>query len=192
MDFTEDGILDGKIKLRQPRRGYRVAIDPILLAAAVPASPADSILDVGVGTGAVSLALATRVPDLSLTGIDSNGALVELARQNALLNGVQIQLLTADVLGRGGEGRSRDEAFSDLPLFDHVVSNPPFWEQGRARVSAAPTSAAAAIMPKAALGAWVEFCAERLAPSGLMTLILPVGRLDETLVALAAKAHSVR
>ena len=190
VDFTEDGILDGKVRLRQPRRGYRVAIDPILLAAAVPASPGDSILDVGIGTGAVSLSLAARVPSLALTGIDSHAALVELARQNAQLNNVQIQLLTGDVLRSDDDDSLGGNSWNDLPPFDHVVSNPPFWEQGRARVSAAPTSAAAAIMPRAALGAWVEFCVGKLASTGRLTLILPIGRLEETLASLEALGQS--
>ena len=35
---TDDSLLGGRVALRQPAEGYRVAIDPVLLAAAVPAA----------------------------------------------------------------------------------------------------------------------------------------------------------
>src|ERR1700758_1195449 len=37
--FTEDRLLGGRIRVKQPAAGYRVAIDPLFLAAAVPAEP---------------------------------------------------------------------------------------------------------------------------------------------------------
>ena len=59
--WTEDKLLDGRVTLLQPRKGYRVAIDPVLLAAAVPARLGDHVLDLGSGTGAASLCLAARL-----------------------------------------------------------------------------------------------------------------------------------
>ena len=58
---TEDWLLDGKVRLRQPAMGYRVAIDPILLAAAVPAVAGEVVLELGSGTGAAALCLHHRV-----------------------------------------------------------------------------------------------------------------------------------
>jgi hypothetical protein len=45
--FTEDHLLGGRIRLKQPAAGYRVAIDPVFLSAAVPAEPHQLVLDVG-------------------------------------------------------------------------------------------------------------------------------------------------
>jgi len=59
---SEDGVLGGRLRLRQPTSGYRVAIDPVFLAAAVPAGPRDTVLDIGCGVGAAALCLAARVP----------------------------------------------------------------------------------------------------------------------------------
>ena len=40
---SEDALLGGRVRLRQPVTGYRVAIDPVFLAAAVPAVPGDRV-----------------------------------------------------------------------------------------------------------------------------------------------------
>ncbi|MBL4768768.1 MAG: methyltransferase, partial [Rhodobacteraceae bacterium] len=47
--------------LFQPRKGYRAGIDPMLLAASVPAHAGQSVLELGCGAGAAILCLATRV-----------------------------------------------------------------------------------------------------------------------------------
>ena len=72
-DVTEDAVLGGRLRLRQPSRGHRVGHDAILLAAAVPARAGEAVLDLGAGVGAAGLALAARVGGIKLT-------LVEIAR----------------------------------------------------------------------------------------------------------------
>ena len=76
---SEDGLLGGRLRLRQPTAGYRVAIDPVFLAAAVPAGPRDTVLDIGCGVGAAALCLAARVPGCRVTGIDVQRDLISLA-----------------------------------------------------------------------------------------------------------------
>ena len=65
-----DLTLGGRVRLRQPAEGYRVAVDPVLLAAAVPAGPGSRVLDLGCGVGAAALCLLTRVPEAEVTGWD--------------------------------------------------------------------------------------------------------------------------
>ena len=67
-EFDIDGVLDGNLTLRQPRGGEHVAIDALLLAAAVAARSGERILDVGTGSGAVALCLAHRLPGVAVTG----------------------------------------------------------------------------------------------------------------------------
>ena len=47
--LTRDTLLDGRIALHQPRDGYRAAIDPVFLAAAVPAPAGSRVLELGIG-----------------------------------------------------------------------------------------------------------------------------------------------
>ena len=66
--LTEDALLGGRVRLLQPRRGYRVAVDAVLLAAAVDPAAGERVLDLGAGVGAVGLCLAERVPDCTIVG----------------------------------------------------------------------------------------------------------------------------
>ncbi|HEX6441067.1 MAG TPA: methyltransferase, partial [Stellaceae bacterium] len=65
--------------LKQPANGARVGIDPVFLAAAVPAQPNQRVLDIGCGSGAASLCLAARVPGLHITGLELQRGLARLA-----------------------------------------------------------------------------------------------------------------
>ena len=48
-DLTDDGFLGGRLRILQPRVGYRAATDPVLLAAAVPAKPGQRALNWAAG-----------------------------------------------------------------------------------------------------------------------------------------------
>ena len=69
LHYSEDSLLGGRVRLRQPAAGYRVAIDPVLLAAAVPASAGERALDVGAGSAAAALCLGVRVAGVHVTGL---------------------------------------------------------------------------------------------------------------------------
>src|ERR1700743_84928 len=91
--LTEDALLGGRVRLLQPRRGYRVAIDAVLLAAATPAKARDSVLDLGAGAGAVGLCRAARVPQCRVTCLDLQPNLTALAHQNVETNGMAGRVL---------------------------------------------------------------------------------------------------
>src|SRR5262249_40492116 len=79
--------------------------------------PSPRVLDVGTGTGAIALAIADEVPGAAVTAIDSSEDALSLARENAALTRLPVQLLLQDV--------SRGLTPGHGP-FDLVVSNPPY------------------------------------------------------------------
>ena len=87
----EDSLLGGRVRLRQPASGYRVAIDPVFLAAAVPARPDSRVLDLGSGCGKICF-IASQVvgPEGRVIGVDMTHEMLDTARQNAPLVGEKI------------------------------------------------------------------------------------------------------
>ena len=83
--MTENAFLGGRLRIRQPRRGYRAGVDPVILAASVPLRSGQSVLELGCGVGVASFCLAARVPDAVLTGIELQPDYAALARENAAL-----------------------------------------------------------------------------------------------------------
>jgi tRNA1(Val) A37 N6-methylase TrmN6 len=174
--LTEDTLLGGRVRLAQPRGGYRVAVDPVLLAAAVPAKPGQTVLDVGAGTGAVALCLAARVPGVVLAGAERDRDALALARGNADANGVAAEWIDADVLAPPPSLKARQ--------FDHVVSNPPYRPAGRGQRSPSPARDAAHAIGDAAFAAWLAFCAGRVRGRGTLSLILPAGEMARAVAVL--------
>lgn len=77
--------------------------------------------DIGTGSGAIAVALATHLHEASITATDISPAAVAVARRNAERNGVadRIRFLEGDLLSPVGGER-----------FDMVVSNPPYVAEG--------------------------------------------------------------
>ena len=85
-ETSEDAILGGRLRVRQPMRGHRVGHDAILLAAATGARTGEQAVDLGSGIGAAGLALAVRIPGLKVTLVEIDAILCALAAHNARLN----------------------------------------------------------------------------------------------------------
>lgn len=171
---TEDALLGGRVRLLQPNRGYRVAIDAVLLAAAVDAAPGERILDLGAGVGAVGLCLAARLPGCSVVGIELQPALAELAERNANLNGMadRVQTVVHDLA---------KPLPADLGRFDHVVTNPPYLAAAVADPSPDPSKALATVESSADLARWLAVATAAAEPAGTLLIIHRSDRLDEIL-----------
>ena len=177
---TEDRLIDGRVRLLQPATGYRAAIDPVFLAAAIQARPGERMLDAGAGVGAASLCLALRLPSIHVTGLEIDPATVALARRNIALNGLE------------GRVEALAGSLADPPApiaaagFDQVMTNPPFTEAGTR--PADPARALAHIEGELSLADWLRACIGLLKPKGTLTLIHRADRLDAILAALAGQA----
>jgi release factor glutamine methyltransferase len=106
-----------------PRPETELLVESVIDELGKPAEPM-SILDVGTGSGCIAVALAKTLQSASITAVDVSEEALELAQENAALNGVseKIRFLQADAL-------SPDfAALFSAPSkpFDALVSNPPY------------------------------------------------------------------
>lgn len=182
-ELSEDAFLGGALRILQPKAGYRAATDPVLLAAACPAAPGERVLDVGCGVGVASLCLAKRLARLSLEGIELQPELAELSRRNAARNGFGGWLVHA------GDIRAAP-LFIRSATYDHVITNPPYFEADDGPASPDPCRDLAN-RESVDLATWLDFCLRRLKPRGTLTVIQRAERLPEMLAGLAGRAGGV-
>ncbi len=168
-----DTLLGGRVKILQPARGYRTAIDPVLLAAAVPAEPEDSVLDAGSGTGAAALSLAARVEGVRVTGLELQPDLAAMARESARASGLAEQVTFAE-----GDLLTPPKGFP-TGGFDHVMANPPYLAAGSGNPPPDPAKRRATVEGAAALGDWLRFLVSMARDGGTITVIHRFDRADE-------------
>ena len=181
-DTTEDAFLGGRLRVRQPVKGYRAGADPVLLAASVPARSGDSVLELGTGCGVALLCLLSRVPGLSAMGVERNPEMAALALRNAEANGLAVRIVQADL--------------SDLPpelremSFDHVIANPPFFDRNRGS-AAAIGSREDGRGEEISISVWIDVAIRRLRPAGRFSMIQRIERLPEVVGSLDQRVGDV-
>lgn len=185
MDLTEDTVLDGAVRLRQPRVGYRAGLDAALLAAACEARPGERIADIGCGAGGALLAAAARNPEAILVGVERDPQALALAQENIDLNGLKsrVQAVAGDVA----------QGFKALGLdvFDHAIVNPPFFDEA-SELRAPHPAKTGAWMADDGLAAWLGFVAKAVREGGTATVIHRADRLAELLAIPTMGSYRVR
>ncbi len=133
------------------RRGhYNPTSDAVWLAAFAPGG-VKTVLDVGVGSGGVSLCLLANNPDAKITGIDTSDEMLSACRGNLDLNGTDAELINADI-----------NTWRTTRTFDLVITNPPYFNGTPARHNA---------HHNADLSTWVARCIARVRPMGTFCII---------------------
>ncbi|WP_404380493.1 tRNA1(Val) (adenine(37)-N6)-methyltransferase [Caenispirillum salinarum] len=178
-ELTEDRLLGGRLRLMQPASGYRAAVDPILLAAACPMIAGQTVLDVGVGTGAALLALARRVRRGRFVGLEVRPEIAAIAQRNAVLNEIAAEVVTGDV---------RRPPFPPDSV-DHVLTNPPYAAGGTPPPD--PAKAMAHMEGDVDLKDWLRGCLYVLRARGWITIIQRADRVDDVIAALAGRCGAV-
>lgn len=181
---SDDALLGGQLFLRQPKSGYRAAIDPVLLAAAVPETDGQ-VLDAGCGTGAATLCYAYRVRQARVTGLELRADWAEIAEQNVRANEMadRVSIVRGDLL----------QPPRDLTpgSFSEVMANPPYLPADRADMRDPPADAPATVEGDATLVDWIDFCLAMARPKGGVTIVQRADRLDEMLACLSGRAGGI-
>ena len=188
LETSEDAALGGRLLLRQPRKGHRFGHDAILLAAACSARPGGHLVDLGAGVGTAGLAVARRVRDLAVTLVETDPALVALARDNAGRNDLagRVNAVRLDVSASAA-------AFvaAGLPpgTADHVIMNAPFNAPQNPSPDASRRLAHGA--PSDTLASWLKAASRLLQPSGIVTLIWRGDGLESVLTGVSASFGAI-
>ncbi len=185
--ITKDKFLNGKIMIYQYHNYYKAGIDSILLASIVKSKQNDSILDLGMGVGTVSLAIASRLKNVAIYGLEKEELFFNLAKENKSLN--------QDIL------KSNNNTFepvlgniinndTNIPTnFNIVVANPPYFKLTSTHSSSKDGKArdVANIEQDATLEDFISFAFKHLKHGGDVYIINKTERLKETLDLLKIK-----
>jgi len=135
--YTTDTLFEGRIRCTQRVGGYRFSLDAVLLGNFLRIRPGERILDMGCGSGIISLILAYRWQNCQLTALEIQPELVHLAEKNVADNNYQkrIEIVQGDLLDI--------ETLLPAGKFDWVVSNPPYRKTGSGRKNLEPEQLAA-------------------------------------------------
>ena len=182
---TDDRFLSGRVMVRQPAQGYRAAIDPVILAAAVPAVAGEVALELGAGVGTASLCLLARQPGLAVTALEVHPELAALARENGIGNALEdrFRVVEGDILA--------------IPpalapgTFDHVFLNPPYLVRGEGRAAASGWGRIATEEGEAVLEDWIATAVKMAGPKGTITVIHRADSLPRLLSALHQQAGEI-
>ncbi len=188
---TDDSFLSGEVHLRQPRDGYRVGTDAVMLAASInigkaaknqtskqvseqtgkKVGPRKRLLDMGAGVGGISLAVSWRRADVHITAVEKDQASYNLLCHNISVND------RAEVI-RPHLG----DALALPPVlrgsFDHVFANPPFHHSSD-MPSRSRRRREAHYADEAALSDWVTSALWAVKPKGRVSFIVRADRTDQ-------------
>ncbi len=184
--LSDDAFLGGRLQMLQPEKGYRAGIDAVLLAASIPAAPGDQVFEAGIGTGIAAACLASRVPDVRVTGIEIASRYAMIAEENARRNELadRIKVLKGDLT----ESMRHDDVDWPAPAsFAHAYANPPFFEETSVQAPADALRAQAHLLKPGALDAWIKVMTGLVRPRGTVSVIHPASSLPRLLAAMEQK-----
>lgn len=106
-----------KFKLNPSTLIPRPETEELALLAKEKLAPGKKVLDIGSGSGCIAIFLAAACREAHVTGIDIAGEAIDIARENAILNGVSVEFRIRDILHFEND---------EWENYDMIVSNPPY------------------------------------------------------------------
>lgn len=161
-------LMGGRVRMR--RGFYNPTSDAVWLAAYVP-DGAKTVLDVGIGSGGVSLCILANNPNAQITGLDISDDMLSAASDNIGLNNRSLELINANIM-----------TWRTDRTFDVVVTNPPYFRGTPAKHNA---------HHNADLNTWVRKCVARTKPNGYCCVITDATTTDTVIAAMSAHCGDI-
>lgn len=182
MDATCDAFLGGRVKVFQPKQGFRAGTDSILLGAALEADFSGHALEVGCGAGGALFPAAMRAAQARFTGLELDPDMAALAlrgiEENSLTDRVEVTERSAAALPDDWQNR-----------FDVVFSNPPFFETGT--IQDPGTGKSGAYLESLPLKDWINAMLFALRPKGTFLMVHRAADLARILTVLERQSGEI-
>lgn len=172
-DETVDALACGNLSVFQKKKGYRFSVDSYLLAAFVEEEPGTDLLDIGSGSGVVSLLLAS-VKHLRMTGIEIQEELAEMSRRSVEKAGLSDRICIRCCNVKSYKERR----------FEAILANPPFRPKNSGRINPHSEKAIARHELELDLDTLLEKTCQLLNPGGRFYIVYPSWRLPDLISSL--------
>ena len=182
MDIIEAKFFGGQVTVFQPKDGYRAGTDAVLLAASLAGKSGEQFLELGVGSGIVTLLASHHNPDCHFTGLERSSDMLALSRRNTKAH-ENIGIV---------EGSIRDLPKDWHLKFDQVFTNPPYFDK-RAALRMSKAKEPSFVNQKSlTIKDWIEAMLLMLKPRGVGTLIYRADGVEKVLATLGNKAGRIK
>jgi tRNA1Val (adenine37-N6)-methyltransferase len=179
---TLDSILGGRLRILQPRDGYRFSVDSILLGRFVRARDRDRVLELGAGCGVVSIMVAAKSRAREVVAVEIQPTLAALIARNAAMNRLaQVSAIHADLCGRKIDGLASAS-------FDLVVANPPYRARNAGRESPNSGRRIARGSTQGSLADFIDAAARYARNRGIVAMAFAASRSAELIAELRARS----
>lgn len=175
-DETLDELYGGRLKIIQKKKGYRFSIDAVLLAHFARLKRGERVIDLGAGSGVISIILALRFPKSGrITGLELQGQLADMARRSVALNGLgeRVDILQGDI-------RNLTSPLA-VKSYHVAVFNPPYRRAGSGRINPDEERALARHEIRGSAADFLTASDRLLKDGGRVYLIYPAKRMVEIL-----------
>ena len=160
------------LKIKQKKDGYRFSVDSTLLANFITSKKNDVLLEIGTGSGIISLLLCEKFNIKKIYGIEIQKNLYALAKTNVIKKGFEkkIVLINKDI---------KEIKKSELPQIDIVFSNPPYRHKNSGRKTSNEEKYLAKHEIAIDLESLIKCAYKFLKDNGKLFLVYPSSRLAE-------------
>lgn len=174
-DETLDSLACSGLCVLQKKQGYRYSLDAYLLAAFADETPGSEVVDVGSGSGVLSILLAA-VKGQRVTGVEIQDDMAEMSQRSVELAGLQdrVRIVHADVREYRGQ------------RFDAVVTNPPYRPVSTGRINHDQGRAIARHEISLDLETLLKCSYDLLKQGGRFYLVYPAWRMPDLISAMRA------
>jgi len=170
LEVSKNKILGGSISLFQPKKGFRVSIDSILLSSSI--KKYSNCMEFGTGSGVILIYLSKKFPNSKIIGVEKNIELVELAKKNLLENNVNdknTKVICNDILCKSFLKDYNNK-------LDRVIMNPPYFSLNNVIKSDNKLKASARYETN--INQWFLSAYKKLKPKGYINFVFRSENLD--------------
>ena len=179
-DETLDDLQNGYF-LIQKKEGFRFGVDAVLLADFAALKRSDKVLEMGAGTGIISILLHAKKNPMSITALEIQEEMAEMARRSMIYNKLEdrIAVLPMDLKDAPGNlGKAS---------FNAVVTNPPYMKLGSGIVNPSQKQAISRFELRCSLEDVINSACDLLMPGGRFFMVHRTDRLVDIIVSMRNK-----